>query len=178
MSSLIQEELIFTVPDPSVLRPKVDTIEVENIECTNLTVTGTVSIASITITGTITLVGTTTTVIENPNLSAQTVGAVTVSMLTYAMPLDTISTIECIVSAITAAGETASIKATVRCKNIGGAGSVGSTFDFYSNPDAALTGIAVSFTLAGTDVDINAVGVAGETIRFSGVAKIVRTIFS
>lgn len=177
MSDLIGESVFFTVPDPSVLQPRLDELVIREITVDDLTVTGTVVIGAISVSS-IEITGTTATIIITPDLSAQTVGAVTQSMLLYALPLDTVSTIVCTVSGITAAGNTLSIKASIRAKNIGGVATIGGIFDYFFNSDAALVGASVSFALAGTSLNFNANGVAAQTIRFSGVAEITQTAFS
>jgi hypothetical protein len=177
MTSLVSEVGLFTIPDPSIYGPKLDTVSAPNGVFTNLTVEN-ATITTITISGPFNITGTTTTQINDPNLTAQTVGAATAQLYSYAMPLGTVNTAIITVSGITAGGNTLSIRGSIRAKNIGGIGSVGTTFDYYFNSDAALAGASMSFSAVGTNLIVSVSGVAAQTIRFSGFAMITRTVFS
>lgn len=177
MTSLVSEVGIFTIPDPSILGPKVDTISAPNGIFTNLTV-GTATIASITIAGGFAINGTTTKQIQNANLTAQTVGAVSSTLYSYPIPLGTSNQVVISVAGITAAGDTLAIKGSIRAKNIGGVGAIGSLYDYYYNSDAALSGGSMSFSVAGTNLIVSVNGVAAQTIRFSGFSMITQTLYS
>jgi hypothetical protein len=177
MTSLVSEVGLFTIPDPRILGPKVDTIDVPNGIFANLTA-GTVVISSISVSGSVIITGATTTQIQDPNLTAQTVGAVSATLYSYAMPLGTVNQVMVSVSGITAAGNTLAIRGSIRAKNIGGVGSVGAIFDYYFNSDVALAGALMSFSAVGANLVVSVTGVGGETIRFSGFASNTQTVFS
>lgn len=177
MTSLVSEVGLFTIADPSILGPKLDTVSAPNGVFTNLTVTN-ATIGSISIAGSFTITGTTTKQIQDPNLTAQTVGAVSSTLYSYPIPLGTANQVVISVSGINAAGDTLAIKGSVRAKNIGGIGSVGSLFDYYYNSDLALAGASMSFSVAGTNLIVSVNGVAANTIRFSGFAMITQTLYS
>lgn len=177
MTSLESQTTILTKPNPFAYGSSPLTVQAENGIFTNLTV-GTVVVGSISITGPITQTGTTATIIDDPNLSAQTVGAVTVTAYTLAMPNNTTSTITFDIAGMTAGGDTLSIKGTCRAKNIGGVGSASGIFDYYFNSDAALGTASAQFAIVGTNIIITVTGVAAQTIRFSGSVYTVRTAFS
>ncbi len=182
MSSLESENILFTIPDPSVLQPRVSIISVPNGVFDTITATtmaiGSLTIASINVTGDIVNTQGTTITTQDSSLSAQTVNAVTVSAYTFAIPNNNVITITSVVSGITAAGDTLSIKGSIRAKNILATGSIGGMFDYYFNCDAALVGASMSFSIVGTSVIVSVTGVAAQTIRFSGVSTIVQTTFS
>lgn len=183
MTSLANESVIFTEPNPFAYGSNIDIINAPtgiftNLTATNLTVTGTLSFGALSIAGPLIQTGTTATIINDPNLSAQTVGAVSATGYTRAMVNNTVNTVSFVISGITAAGESLSIKGSCRAKNIGGVGSVGGIFDYYFNSDVALAGASASFAIAGTNITVVVSGVAGETIRFSGEVNIIQTLFS
>jgi hypothetical protein len=182
MTSLSNESVIFTQPNPFAYGSSISIINAPtgiftNLTATNMTI-GTLSVGTITIAGPINQTGTTATIINDPNLSAQTVGAVSVTGYTRAMVNNTVNTVSFVIAGITAAGESLSIKGSCRAKNIGGVGSVSGIFDYYFNSDPALAGASASFAIAGTNITVVVSGVAAQTIRFSGEVNIVQTLFS
>lgn len=177
MTSLVSEVGLFTIPDPRILGPKLDTIEAPNGIFTNLTA-GSIVISSLSVDGDLVIDGTTTTQIQDPNLTAQTIGATSATLYSYAMPLGTVNQVMVSVSGITVAGDTLAIRGSIRAKNIGGVGSVGTMFDYYFNSDIALVGASMSFSAVGANLVVSVAGVAGETIRFSGFASNTQTVFS
>ena len=177
MTSLISEVGLFTVPDLSILGSKVDTISVANGIFTTLTV-GSAIVTSISVSGPVTITGATTKQIQDPSLSAKTIGVANATLYSYAMPVGTVNHIMVSVSGITAAGATLAIRGSIRAKNIGGTGGIGTIFDYYFNSDGALSGASMSFAVVGTNLVVTVTGVIGQIIRFSGFATNTQTVYS
>ena len=177
MTSLVSEVGLFTVPDYSILGPKLTTVSAPNGEFTNL-IADNIIINAISVNGVVNITGTTTTQIQDPNLSAQTVGAVSATLYSYPIPLNTANNVAISVAGITAGGNTLAINGRVRAKNIGGVASIGPVFDYYFNSDVALSGASMSFSVAGANLIVSVTGTIASTIRFSGFAQITQTLFS
>lgn len=198
MSSLSVEETIITVPSGSALGVEADSIDVREVNCTDLNATGATSLGTVTIetlaldaaqTKYVTWDSTTKALSYNSvsvssgsltlnsvytidaQGNASTTGAVTGNLLTISTTSNTAYMFSLKVVATTSAGNVAVFKKTVRAKNLAGTVTLGTSFDEWSDADAAINTATVDFVVSGTNIIMQATGVAGQTIAWNGVAE-------
>lgn len=116
--------------------------------------------------------------ITAPN-NIDTIGATTGVILTLATVPGAVYTLEAYVSclSITDGTSAASFIQSAKAKNIGGVLTISTAMEINSSRDPALTlGAAVAFVVNGTSIDLTAIGVAGQQIRWWGAVKIQRML--
>lgn len=105
--------------------------------------------------------------------TGNTVGAVTSDIYTQATANNTAYLLRFSIVGATAGGNTAIFITSVRAKNVGGVLTVGTSFDIWTDADAAISAATVAFVASGTNVIVRATGVGGQTIDWGGEFKVI-----
>jgi len=111
------------------------------------------------------------------SLTSTITSNVATSILTIPMTNNSAMTIETnltgyITSATANTNKSAVRRLTTRITNVGGTVTVGGNLESFTNNDAGLNGIALSYLANNPNIDIRLVGLTGETLSYTIVSKI------
>jgi autotransporter-associated beta strand protein len=128
----------------------------------------------ITFTGTVTITGGRR---EYTDGAEDTIGATTADLYTIAMDNNTAYYYVYEVLAASETNSAAVFRATARAKRVAGVITVGTAFDVWSDPEAALSTASVAFTSSGANIIVRVTGVAAETIHWVGILSEQKVTF-